>query len=291
MDRRELKDRVKERQELARRESRIGFSLGAVGWPHSDPDRQGRRIIPVETWTRTSGQWSLQLQPGISRSGKRIGFPYGPWARWIWLWMVSTAKLTGSPVIDLGRSANQFLENLGKSTGGNSHARLRNHLTRMAAVRVTLFAGPVDAPGEARKDLSVQESALWWDPVNPDQGELFGSYLELNPVLFDQIQRHAFPFSWEMVRELGRNTTALDLYLAGTYLAARRSRPVLIRWEDLGKELGQDWKPEALHVHRRRIQEALVPVVKKWHTSRIQIQPEGILFAALGPHVPRRLKG
>src|SRR5712691_474860 len=86
--------------------------LVLVTLPHKDPGN-------VPRWTRRNGNITLAVQPGYKddpkdhRKSVCIGYPYGSIARLILYWIVTEARRTGDPRLELGKSLAEFMRKLG----------------------------------------------------------------------------------------------------------------------------------------------------------------------------------
>jgi hypothetical protein len=90
-----------------------------------------------EVWERTSGPWTLTVQP-LHRHGGRLGVPYGPKARLIVLFLQTEAILTNSRVIELGRSMRSWLTLMGVSVGGKTYREVRAQAQRIEQAHLTV---------------------------------------------------------------------------------------------------------------------------------------------------------
>jgi len=98
---------------------------------------------------------------------------------------------------------------------------------------------------EAREQMSIaRRSLLWWDPKQPDQMNLWGSWVELSEEFYSAITSAPVPLDMRALRALKRSPLALDLYSWSTHKAhsvAKRGRSQFIPWSGLAAQFGSDY--------------------------------------------------
>lgn len=214
--------------------------------PHSNPGN-------VPAYQRRNGNLTLTIQPGIdTRTGQSFGFPYGSIPRLLLFYLATQAIKTKSRRIELGRTLADFMRELGlnpKSGGRKSAAHyLRDQMTRLLTARITFSEvreiGP-KATTEIRADMLVAcRSVLWWTPEQPEQGDMWGSFVELGEDFYNAITRHPIPARMSVLRALKKSPLALDLYALLTREAARACQSKqgrFIPWRALMAQLGTDY--------------------------------------------------
>lgn len=216
--------------------------------PHKNPGS-----LPL--WTRTNGNTTLGIQPGFNlKTGKSYGYPYGTVPRLLIYWMTTEALRTKSPRLELGHSLAEFMAELGLNPDNGSAGakrsdakRLRDQMTRLFNA-VMSFQGDLEHEGEegvARMNMTVaRKTVLWWSPRQPEQGALWGSYVELGQDFYDAITAAPVPVDMRALKALKRSPLALDLYAWLTYEAyrahkSRRSR--FENWTQLHAHLGAEY--------------------------------------------------
>lgn len=227
--------------------------LVLVTLPHKDPGN-------VPEWTRQNGNVTLAMQPGYktdpkdSRSRLCIGYPYGSTARLILYWIVTEARRTGNPRLELGRSLGDFMRKLGltfdDSTGKRSSASsVHRQLERLISAHMT-FHRSLDADTrQGREWLHMpvaKGGCLWWDVREEEKAPLFGSYIVLNDDFFKVILTQPVPVRMMSLLALKKSPLGLDLYAWATlesYKAQHDQQGRFIAWkllhEQFGSELGR----------------------------------------------------
>jgi hypothetical protein len=216
--------------------------------PHKNPGN-----LPL--WTRTNGNTTLGIQPGFNlKTGKSYGYPYGTVPRLLIYWMTTEALRTKSPRLELGHSLAEFMAELGLNPDNGSAGakrsdakRLRDQMTRLFNA-VMSFQGDLEREGEegvARMNMTVaRKTVLWWSPRQPEQGALWGSYVELGQDFYDAITAAPVPVDMRALKALKRSPLALDLYAWLTYEAYRAHKSRKSRfenWTQLHAHLGAEY--------------------------------------------------
>ena len=216
--------------------------------PHKNPGN-----LPL--WTRTNGDTTLGIQPGFNlKTGKSYGYPYGTVPRLLIYWMTTESLRTKSPRLELGHSLAEFMAELGLNPDNGSAGakrsdakRLRDQMTRLFNA-VMSFQGDLEHEGEegvARINMTVaRKTVLWWSPRQPEQGSLWGSYVELGQDFYGAITAAPVPVDIRALKALKRSPLALDLYAWLTYEAYRAHKSRKSRfenWTQLHAHLGAEY--------------------------------------------------
>jgi hypothetical protein len=224
----------------------VARELVQASLPHSNPGD-----IPL--WTRKNGDVTLAIQPGMNiRTGKSYGFPYGTIPRLLLFWITTEAVRVRDRRLELGHSLNGFMADLGLNpdTGGGKRGdakRLRDQMERLFRSRFSLERY-VAQEGQASNgwiDMQVApKGQLWWSEKQPDQGALWGSWIELGEDFYRAITAAPVPVDMRALRALKRSPLALDLYAWLTYEAfraqnGRRSR--FETWVQLHGHMGGEY--------------------------------------------------
>jgi hypothetical protein len=217
--------------------------------PHKNPGK-------IPAWVRTNGTISLAIQPGFNiKTGASYGYPYGTVPRLLIYWMTTEAIRTKNPRLDLGNSLAGFMAELGLNpdNGGlgarrSDARRLREQMDRLFNSTIS-FQNNVEQygrEGEARMNMTVaRRSMLWWNPRQPEQGTLWGSYVELSQDFFDALCAAPVPVDMRALKALKRSPLALDLYAWLTYEAYRAHKtrkPRFENWAQMHGHMGADYK-------------------------------------------------
>lgn len=241
--------------------------------PHRNPG-------PVTVWSRTNGNLTLGIQPGYDlKTGNCIGFPYGCIPRLLLFWMVAEAKRTGSRRLELGHSLAEFMRAVGldPSRGGKrSDAwRLREQMRRLFGATISFEQSLSRPDGQGVRWLNMQvapDGELWWDARAPEQGVLWGSWIELGEKFFQAIIAAPVPLDMRALRALKRSSLALDVCAVLNYRAHTANAPVFLSWELLMKQLGTEMSDA------RNFKKEMLPALRKVLT----VQPHLKVMQARG---------
>jgi hypothetical protein len=244
----------------------------------------------------------LLITAGKLYQGKKKGYvqqtlPFGTYARLIMNILSSKAVKTGSPVIEIGRSATEFLTDeayLDKSVGGSQHKLMVRQMLALAACTIQLGGeygdgrilntqGKPFVAFEAWRDDSEKQPMLW-PGVMVFSNEHFSGLVNGAAVPLDQ--RHVL---W-----LSKNggSLAIDIYwwLAQRLKYVKESRGVPIGWEALKEQFGQDYRD--VRDFRKEFKRALAQVLQVYREAKVEPIAHGVrLFNSRPPISERLLKG
>ena len=231
--------------------------------PHRAP-----KGTPPE-WARCNGDFSLSIRPGYKtdpKTGQRvcIGYPYGNIPRLLMFWITTEALRTGNRRLELGDTLSAFMRQLGLNprtgTGSRSDVtRLRDQMDRLFTSAIMFRT---DKPTHSMTiNITITENQLlWWDPKDPDQPTLFGSWLQLNDTFYKTITESPVPVDLKALRALKNSPLALDLYAWAsfkTFIAAKTNKPQHVPWKALQMQIGGDYS------RQRAFREAVINALHK----------------------------
>lgn len=231
------------RQELLPSEGSVGYlwsGMAHLAFPHRDPlkGKPSKLVNDLGELVRQVGQAQLVMERVIARdpnTGQRtvLPFPSGNIPRLLFLYVVTEAVKTQSPVVDLGNSMREFMQRIGlkpdRGGRGTDRARLGVQLPRFLNVRfvynrltptdewVFTDEGELRHPTHERsmKFDPVQEFQLWHNvKADLDQRSLFESWMRLSPDFYRQLveQSHAYPIQLDTLAQIRNSSLAIDLY-------------------------------------------------------------------------------
>ena len=125
--------------------------------------------------------------------------------------------------------------------------RLREQMQRLfrAIISFDVALEESSREGEGWLDMQVApEGVLWWDPKNPDQSVLWGSWIELGEKFYNAIAAAPVPVDMRALRALKRSPLALDLYALMAFklfIANRKNVAQFIDWPGLMEQLGASY--------------------------------------------------
>ncbi|MBV9771692.1 MAG: hypothetical protein JOZ32_19125 [Bryobacterales bacterium] len=213
--------------------------------PHRNP---GSKVL---AWKRTNGNLTLSVKPGSDADGKSYGYPYGIIPRLLLFWMTTEAVRTKSRRLELGHHLSSFMRELGlipasAGAGKRSDARrLQEQMRRLfqATISFTVTVNEQHRSGEGWLNMQVApEGFLWWDTKHPEQGVLWGSWIELGEKFFKAITAAPVPVDMRVLRAIKKSPLALDLYAWVTWRVFKLDKPAFIPWKGLVEQMGSEYK-------------------------------------------------
>lgn len=236
-------------------------------------------------WTRTNSNVTFEVMAGRVKNpdGTVDRFvPYGKQARAALLWMCTEAKLTNSPVLELGTSYNEFLTKLGMgarvgSRGGQSAKTVKGTLAQLRALFAATISMDSDneyPDGKLRLDdrgyRLAADSQLWFSHRDAaDIDTLLPSKVTLSDGLFGSIIERGVPVNmdgWRAIQATSKSPLALDVYVwlcSRLYGLRSVARPT---WPQLQAQFGSQSGPREF---KRLFQGALDLAVKHYPEARV----------------------
>lgn len=146
-------------------------------------------------WYRVNGNYTLTIQPGTRtdpKTGKpeSLGYPFGSLPRLILFWLTTEAVRRGNRRLMLGNNLSEFMRGIGLNPDNGSTGAKRSDKRRLVEQMERLFRAKLsfdyNAPGvKSWLDMQVAPKAsLWWDIKNPEQLNLYESWIELGEDFF-----------------------------------------------------------------------------------------------------------
>jgi hypothetical protein len=230
-------------------------------------------------WSRTNGNYTLIIRPGYEQDNKTgkvvcIGYPYGNIPRLLLFWLTTEALRTGSRCLTLGGSLASFMRELGldPNRGGrwSDRARLHDQIERLFHASISF-----QYTGTGHKQwLNMEVTSrgeMWWDFKQPDQGDLFASWVELGEAFYTALIAHPVPLDMRTLQALKSSSMALDLYAWLAYRSHRvtqTKKPVFVAWKLLYQQFGAGYND--LNDFRKRAKDALRKVLAVYHHLKVE---------------------
>jgi hypothetical protein len=228
------------------------------GLPLTDPAEQQN----TQPGMIARGDWSriVTIRPD------QLGYPYGVIPRLIVLWLARRARETGSPVIDLGTTPQEFVHELGLPVAEVSNVLWQAQ--RLFGASITLGDATVGKNAPTTVSLRVAESFRFWDGVS--------GQVTLAEHLFTSITEHAMPLDWQAVKGGRLGAMAIDVY-AWLSLWARDAGdtgPERFAWGRLHELFGHHLPMESF---REQFTHAVAEVTELVPSASIELTPDGAL--------------
>ncbi len=214
--------------------------LVATTLPHSDPK--------ASEFTRVNGKVTTTLH-----APRRIGLPYGVYARLILIDLATAAVRTRTRRFRVGRSMREFLARMRIGDGGGKRgegARAREQMDRLCATTfTTTHLSKYGGHNLLLADSWMERSAG-------------GREVALAERFFLQATKSAVPLDPVVLRAVRRSPLSIDIYGWITYRMATLDRPTSISWGSLEKQFGAGY--ERPRDFRRKFRRCLDRVKDAW---------------------------
>ena len=234
-----------------------------VTLPHSSPGN-----VPI--WKRTNGNLTLSIRSGWNtQKDKPIGYPFGTIPRLLLFWITTETLRRKSKKIQLGDSLAGFMKDIGLNpdTGGGIRGdakRLRSQMERLFRAIISFENHYEDNNVEGHGWIDMQvapKGELWWDIKNPNQPNLWESWIELSEDFYNCIISAPVPVDKRALSILKNSSLALDLYSWATYktfAVSKRGTPQFIDWKGMQQQFGASYNDTKNF--KRKVKQALKKV-------------------------------
>ena len=267
-------------------ESEDALTAGALGFmprllvlttlPHRRPESH--------RFERVNGRHTLRLS-----APRRIGLPYGSYARLLLAYLTTQAIRTKNREVQLGATPNDLARKLGLSvisgprgTATRLNFQLRRLLSTQFIWQTSLGLAPRSSGSAQVAADSCPRPLRQLLPRRPP----WRSHIVLSQDFFDEITRSAIPMDLRAIRQLQRSPLAIDLYVWLTFRMSYLKKPTLIPWKSLEAQFGSDYS--RLRDFRSHAVTQIESVIRVYPTVRIRQTEAGLRLDASPPHVQIR---
>ncbi len=251
-----------------------------VGLPRSRVEGTEWAVQCGNVWLSvTAGRLSL---PGTGNSKPVLQpIPYGAMPRLALAWVSTVAVRTKSREIQIGTSANQFLQMMGLDRQGNRYKTLRQQMHALAACHLQL-----GYQGRTFNGQPVQQFDAWLSS-EAEQRPLWPGVLVLTEGYYSDLIKSAVPLDQRALVALKGSALALDIY---SWLAHRLHRikggSTTLRWHHLRDQFGQGYS--TTKDFRRTFLSTLKKVLAVYPEARVKAITGGLNLVASPPPIPYR---
>ena len=252
--------------------------LCQVGLPRSKVD--GREFM------RKSGDAWLVVQAGWLDEGSgpvEQPIPYGSMPRLALAWVSSYALRKKTREIPIGKSANEFLQLMGLSSGGRQYKTLREQMHALAACRLQL-----GFKGRSFNGQPVEQFDAWQKDDQSGQLSLWPGVMTLSEGYFNGLIDSAVPLDNRALYALKGSALSLDVY---TWLAHRlhriEGRPIKLHWMNLREQFAQEYVgKDPDKDFKKKFLPALRDVLTVYPQAKVEKVTGGILLSPSQPPIP-----
>lgn len=234
--------------------------------PHSDPK--------TRDWIRKNGNYSLIVSSGIDSEGTPFGVPYGSFPRLVLAYIITRVVQTNERRIDFSSYFSVFLKEIGYTGNhkGNSESGKRIHDQLERLLHATISFEYKDDEQRSRLNITVApKSVLWWNYKKPDQGSLWGSYIDISEDFYHAILNAPVPLRTDVLAALKKSPLAIDVYMWVSYrlftLQAGGQEQVTLSYGRLHEQFGTGISEANYRSFRRDFKTALAKVAQYWRSS------------------------
>lgn len=264
--------------------------------PYQDPG-------DVALWSRQAGRLSLSVQPAVvadpsGGGGVVTRFPYGTLPRLLLIWLSTETVRTRERRVVLGESTSVFMRRIGLHVTGGRRGDIGRLRLQMERLFLSTIVCRFDDPAEGRAAASRYDVAdayqLWWDTrVDPGQGSLLPSYVDLSERFFEEVLAHPVPVDLRAIELLRGSPLRLDIYTWLTYRMSYLRRRTEIPWEMLRYQFGSDRADDRRGRWRFRkdFEAHLARVLAVYRDARVEATDVGLVLAPSRSHVALRRLG
>lgn len=271
--------------ESAREAGTLGYlarMLVQVTMPHSKPN--------TDRFVRSNGGFSVQMLAGDSH----IGLPYGSTPRLVLAWMTTEAVRTKNPRLELGRSFNMFLREVGILPEGRTASGGKRGVGRMAQRQtLALFKAIVtwqyhdDRRSRGSNIPIAGDYDLAWDPSRADDLTLWTSTVALSEKFFQEITSAPVPIDFRALKMLKRSPLRLDVYSWLTWRMSYLKAETRIPWEFLKAQFGAGYADNAMGLRdfKKAFIEALNAVRIVYTQARVEPTEVALVLRPSPTHI------
>ena len=207
-------------------------SLIIATMPHSDPK--------VTEFQRVNGNFKL-----VIFAQKDIGIPYGPYPRYVLLWLCTKIVKTGNRKIFLGHDFTDFMRQLDYAKGGGPrgvHTSMRIQMRKLFNAVLAIHSYEQEKLRLTTGFRVSSKVIYYWDNTPGLPESSWESEVTLTEDLYNEIVSCKVPVDLETVKALRRSSLAMDIYMWLTYRVSYLKEPIIFTWQMLWMQFGSEHK-------------------------------------------------
>ena len=243
--------------------------------PHTDPK--------VRDWIKKNGDFSLIVSSGVDADAQPYGIPYGAFPRLVLAHIITQVIANQHKKerrIELSSHFGAFLKEIGYTGNhwGNSPSakRIKDQLDRLLNARITFDykEGDQFKGRHTVRNLDIAPNFdLWWDYKEPEQGSIFGSYIELSEGFYNAILARPVPLRTEVLKALHKDILALDVYMWVSYrlagMKAGNKESLQISYAALQAQFGTGIAEQNYRQFRQKLKKSFAKVAQFWIPPKV----------------------
>lgn len=241
---------------------------------------------------RICGNAGIHIRAGKLWDGKQFvqqPLPYGPMPRLVMSYLNTFALRHKTPVIEVGNSANDFLQKLGKaSTGGKngSYTTFRKQIQALSACTMTLGFTHGDK-SYTYDGRPINRFEAWMSKAE-EQGALWPGVIAFSEEYFRTLQEHAVPLDVRALGALQGSALAMDIYaMLAERLHRIAGKPVMLYWRNIREQFGHEYQGRnADKDFKNSFLPALQKVLAVYPEAQVKQVSGGIVMLPSPPPIP-----
>lgn len=257
-----------------------GFALTAFPY---------KSLAPDQSYEKTGHNVTIVVDPTTIQVGRRRfkpGVPFGAYARLVMIYLQSEAVRNRSPVVSLGGSLHDFIENrLGLSWGGKTGRAVNEQVQRIAGASLKFFwTGDNGRP--AFHATHIIRAGMFGNDEDTAQAALWDDHVRLDGEFYQHLLGHSVPLQDEAVRALATDAVALDAYVWLAYRLRELKEPTPVSWAALASQFGSYAE---VRFFKRKFLPSLRQALAAYPGARVDIDERvGVTLHPSDPPVARR---
>jgi hypothetical protein len=255
-----------------------GFAMAAL--PH--------KAVQETSWERQGGSIRLLVESGLGPDRVPVGLPYGAIARMILLYLQTEAVRTRSREVELGRSMNHWLKNMGIEVGGKSYQLVREQSRRLSLCRLTFYR-VTDAATFVTNGSFVRSAILSHRASSenePKQLILWQETVKLDESFYQSLIDHPLPLREAAIKGIAHRSMAIDAYVWLAYRLHTLQKVTPVTWQSLYKQFGSGF--QRVRAFRAKFREPLALALAAYPEAMVDVDEQGLKLHPSPPPVPER---
>jgi hypothetical protein len=248
-------------------------------------DKGNTTEVRANEFTRTAQNFKMSLM-----APREVGLPWGMMPRIFILWLSTQAVETQNPVIRIGRTRSDFMQELGIMPTGGKNGSIPRFVDMMKRCVNCSFTVTHDQGRTYRMRGARLVSAA--DFVFEDKKPWAGA-VQLTSEFFEAAVRSPVPVRWSIInllRREGASPLAIDLYVWSTHRVFILQSPLDISFKQLRMQLGANYQNtrQGKDNFEHDVTEKLARVCSVYKGLRVVVRPgKGITLLPSPTSVPR----
>ena len=240
-----------------------------------------RSHVSGREYTRSNGDAWITLHAGVLDEGSGPvvqSLPYGPMPRLAMAHISTYAKKYRTREIFIGDSATAFLAQMGMTSDGYRHKKLRQQMHALAACHMQM-----GYRGRTYAGTPITQFDAWSSDRDMTRRSLWPGVLVLSEDFFRVLDDSAVPLDLRAMLSLRGSSLAMDQYF---WLAHRlhriNGRPVLLHWKQLREQFAPDYSTKNF---KKQFLPALQRVLLVYPQAQVRQVKGGLVLRSSPPPV------